>query len=170
LSKGQFTQALLGQRRMLYAFIQSIVRDHSLSEDIFQEAVTIALEKQDVFVPGTNMGAWLRAIARRRIMKARDRATRRLTLLDVEAIDAVEAAHGRVMIEEWDGRLAALEECREKLPGKARRLLQLRYGQGLDFRTIAAQIRSTANSVQVTISKVRRRLRRCVETALAAEA
>jgi RNA polymerase sigma-70 factor (ECF subfamily) len=169
MTRETFTQELLGQRRMLYAFIFSIMRDHALSEDVFQEVMAIALEKQGVFRPGTNIGAWLRAIARRRIMKARERVSGRVFLLDAETIDSIEAAHGRLRGEEWSERTRALERCREKLSERAQRLLHFRYGQGLSFGTIAEQIQSTANSIQVTLSKIRSQLRRCVEAALSAD-
>ncbi len=168
MDRAQFLQAFLGHRQVLFAFILSIVRERNAAEDIFQEAALIAFEKCAEFQAGTDFGAWVREIARRRILKAREaHASRRLVALEPEAIDAIAAAHGRSEAGAWQERERALEKCLEKLPERQRLIVRYRYQDLLDFDKIAAKLQSTVNSVQVTLTKVRKALRRCAEANLA---
>jgi RNA polymerase sigma-70 factor (ECF subfamily) len=171
MDRAQFFQAFLQHRQVLFAFILSIVRERNAAEDIFQDVALVAFEKCADFQAGTDFGAWVREIARRRILKAREaHATRKLVALEPEAIDAIAAAHERSSPEAWRDREKALEKCLEKLPERQRLIVRYRYQDLLDFERIASILKSTVNSVQVTLTKIRKALRRCAETDLAAGA
>jgi RNA polymerase sigma-70 factor (ECF subfamily) len=169
MDRGQFLQAFLQQRQVLFSFIFSIVRGREAAEDIFQDVALIAFDKCATFQAGTDFGAWVREIARRRILKAREGASRRPVALDPEAIEAIAAAHERAEPESFREREKALERCLEQLPERHRLLVRYRYQELLGFEAIAERLRSTVNSVQVTLTKVRKALRRCAETRLAPE-
>jgi RNA polymerase sigma-70 factor (ECF subfamily) len=62
-----------------------------------------------------------------------------------------------------------LATCCEKLPGRSRRLLKLRYEQDMSSSGIAAAINSTAEAVRVALHRIRAILRDCVSQNLAAE-
>jgi RNA polymerase sigma-70 factor (ECF subfamily) len=152
---------------MLFAFIYSIVRNRNTAEDCFQDVTMIAFQKCGEFQEGTDFGAWVREIARRRILKAREGAARAHVLLEPAAIDAVAAAHDRQPDGAWEEREAALRQCLERLPERSRRLVAFRYREALDFDAIAGRVQSTAGSIQVVLSKIRQTLRRCIESRLA---
>ncbi len=163
----RYLQAFLLHRRMLFAFIYSIVRDRDAAEDCFQDVTMIAFQKCGGFQEGTDFGAWVREIARRRILKAREGAARAHVLLDPAAIDAVAAAHDRQPAGAWEEREAALLGCLDRIPERSRRLVEFRYREALGFDAIAGRIQSTAGSVQVVLSRIRQALRRCIEARLA---
>ncbi len=163
----QYMRSYLCHRRMLFAFIYSIIRDRDAAEDVFQDVTMVSFQKCAEFAEGTDFGAWLREIARLRVLKAREGIARAHVLLDPGAIDAVAAAHGRHAVKDWEDREAALRRCLERLPERSRRLVEFRYREALPFAAIAERIRSTANTVQVTLSKARKMLRECIEARLA---
>ena len=59
--------------------------------------------------------------------------------------------------------LAALKSCREQLPNDEAALLRLRYERGLSFEAIADRRGTTSAGVQRAISRIRFRLRACIE-------
>ena len=163
-----FMRNFLRSRKMLAGFIFSLVRDADAAEDIFQEVSLVALERYSSFREGTDFGAWVREIARRRVRKAWDELRRRSpVMLDPEAIDAVAVAYEGRAENNWDTREKALDKCLDKLTERARRIVEWRYRQSMAFEKIASELGSTANSVQVTLTRARKALRRCIEATAA---
>lgn len=168
MDRPQFLQAFLQQRQVLFSFILSILRDRQAAEDVFQDVALIAFDKCAAFEAGTDFGAWVREIARRRILKAREtQAIRKMVILEPEAIDAIAAAHDRARGEVWKDREKALEGCLNDLPERHRLIVQYRYKELLSFEAIAGRLQSTVNSIQVMLTKIRKALRRCAEAKLA---
>jgi RNA polymerase sigma-70 factor (ECF subfamily) len=163
MDRSQFLQAFLQQRQSLFSFILSLMRDRDVAEDVFQDVALIAFDKCGEFQPGTDFRAWVREIARRRVLKAREMGGRRLVMLEPEAIDAVAAAHERVKEDVWHDREKALATCMQDLPERHRLIVTYRYRDLLAFDVIAQKLKSTSNSVQVMLTKIRKALRRCVE-------
>ena len=166
MDKTEFLHAFLAQRQMLFGFVYSLLPDRDRAEDVFQDVAAIALEKCGVFEAGTNMGAWLREIARRRVMKAFGAADRRAVTLEPAAIDAIQQAHDRSEDGIWHERADALRTCLEKLPDRARAIVEMRYREFLGFSAIAERLASTVNSIRVTLSKIRKGLRQCVDSSM----
>ena len=59
-------RALLGHRVQLLGYIGSIVRDHHLAEDIFQDVAVLAIQKAAEIEDGTHLYRWFRRTARYR--------------------------------------------------------------------------------------------------------
>lgn len=167
MEQSEFMREFLKSRKMLFGFIVSIVRDKEAAEDIFQDVSMIAFSKCATFQAGTDFGAWLREIGRRRILKARETHLRGAIILEPETIDAVAAAYDRRSEEKIVDREAALRECIRSLPERGRRLIEMRYQDAQSFESIARRVQSSVNSIQVTMTKIRKALRRCVEAKLA---
>ncbi|MBU4460508.1 MAG: RNA polymerase subunit sigma-70, partial [Verrucomicrobia bacterium] len=60
-------------------------------------------------------------------------------------------------------RDAALTQCIGKLPDKSRRLVTMRYEEGLSLDAIARRIASTLDAVNKALSRIRTALRDCIE-------
>ena len=69
-----------------------------------------------------------------------------------------------------DEGLRALEECRDGLAPKARRVIYLRYEQSQRPPEIAEKMGWTVNAVNVALTRARKALRECVERKLKKEA
>jgi RNA polymerase sigma-70 factor (ECF subfamily) len=158
-------RALLEERGLLLGYINAIVRDLHASEDVLQEALLLALRQR--FADVGHARAWIRVTARNLALNEGRRRQRRAAPLSDEALDLLEpawdaeaagAAHGE--------RLAALRACCEQLPAAGRKLIELRYRQGLDGAGIAAALGRPLNTVYVGLSRVYRRLSACIERRL----
>jgi RNA polymerase sigma-70 factor (ECF subfamily) len=114
--------------------------------------------------PGTDFGAWLRTVARNRLRKELRSASRAEQLLAAyrevlaERLRADGPAH-----DDSDLYLAALRSCRSELPADEAALLRLRYERGLSFDAIAAARGLTPAAVQRAISRIRFKLRACID-------
>ena len=62
----------------------------------------------------------------------------------------------------------ALENCIERVEGRPRKLLEMRYVREMTPRKIAATTGMNSNAVSVMLHRVRRALRECIERQLAA--
>ena len=151
----------------LRALVGAVVRDVHVHEDVFQEIALTLWRQFSRYDPSRPFGAWARGVAAKKLLE-RCSGDRRLPLvLSPDAIlELAEAA------DRSESRLApgfeALEHCLGKLPEKSRHLLTLRYGQSQPLAAIAAEIRATQAAVYQALSRLRRRLRECMQRYLAA--
>jgi len=151
----------------LRALVGAVVRDVHVREDVFQEIALTLWRQFSRYDPSRPFGAWARGVAAKKLLE-RCSGDRRLPLvLSPDAIlELAEAA------DRSESRLApgfeALEHCLGKLPEKSRDLLTLRYGQSQPLAAIAAEIRATQAAVYQALSRLRRRLRECMQRYLAA--
>jgi RNA polymerase sigma-70 factor (ECF subfamily) len=142
----------------------SLLGDWGESESLVQQAFMDAYRHLDKYQLGTDFGVWMRTIARNRLRKAIRSMTREKLRLaayrDIltERLRVEEPAH-----DDSDIYLAALRGCRDELPAEEATLLRLRYEKGMAFEAIAARRDMTAAAVQRAISRIRFRLRSCIE-------
>lgn len=157
---------LLEHRSMLFAFVLSIARDFDRAEDVFQDVSVVVCERYAQFVPGTDFGAWVREIARRRIW-SRSRSEGKLPLaLPAESLDHVEAAFVRLQPGEPEMRMKALRACLGGVAASVRRLLALRYAQGLGLERIAREEHRKPDGIRKALYRTRQTLRACIERRL----
>ena len=162
------TSAFAGLIRLyesdVWRIAASLLRDWTTTESLVQQAFIDAYRNLHRYQLGTDFGAWVRTVARNRLRKeyrtlSRDEqrlAAYREQLAERQRTE--EAVH-----DDTDLYLAALRGCREELPEDEAILLRLRYEKGLSFETIAARRGLTPAAVQRAISRIRFRLRACIE-------
>jgi RNA polymerase sigma-70 factor (ECF subfamily) len=155
----------------LFAFLYLLgVRDADV-DDVAQE-VTLEIyrslgryECDQPFLP------WMRAIARnvtskhwRSKRRRREHMTRFRELVE-ERLDAgpvAEAAEGFAV--------GALRSCVERLQQRQKRVIDLRYQDGMDSSSIAKALGMTSSGVRTVLARVRDALKACVESARGARA
>lgn len=139
-------QLVLKHRRVLGAYVRSLVWNGAEAEDLFQElglAVTRAAsvpEDPATFVP------FCRGVARNLAMHhARSRGRDRL-VFDNELLDLVDQAFGEQDLESelWTGRRSALARCLEKLAPDDRSLLHSRFAEDETADEIGRRIQRSA--------------------------
>lgn len=164
-----YLKLLLAQETDLRAFVGSIIRDPHLREDVFQDVAVILWKKFAQYDPARPFGAWARGIAANRIKQALTARKRQPVCLEAETIDWLAQAEP---VPDDAARAAeeaeALRQCLERLPPRARRLLALRYDQGLKLRELAEQVGKKLDAVHKALSRIRAGLRLCIERKLAA--
>ena len=153
----------LEHRAQLWGFLVGLTKDPAQAEDLFQNTYLILCEKWEQYRPGTNFLAWARQIARFEFLASVDPDRRPFVTAEMEvlesALHAVEREGGAP-----SSRREALRRCLDQMPqAKGRRVLELRYGEGLAGEKDAQQVGLSLNALYTMLSRVRRVLQDCVE-------
>jgi RNA polymerase sigma-70 factor (ECF subfamily) len=166
------TQAFEGLVRLyqetVWRIAAVLLRDRDATENLVQQVFVDAYFHLDQYAAGTDFGAWIRTVARNRLRKELRSATRedrRLSTYRARLVERMraEAAGAR---DDSDAYAAALRGCRQLLPARDAALVKMRYEKGMSFEAIAAQQGQTAEAVQRMISRIRFRLRDCIQNKL----
>jgi RNA polymerase sigma-70 factor (ECF subfamily) len=160
---------LLAQRAMLFGYITAIVRDAHLAEDVFQNVALVILKKGARVAGKDQFPAWARKVARLEALAALRKRNSAPQPLDHAVLDLLE--------DHWCAQDAtplalateALRECLQGLTPRARRLIELRYGEGLRGKDLAAELARPANTVYVALSRIYRTLAVCIKQRLASK-
>ena len=113
---------------------------------------------------------WLKGIARNLCLNHIRKAARRGRLQE-KALGEI-LARTQTSVEETfeQGPLTrALGHCFENLPEKSRRLLELRYEKDFSSPKIASLLEATAESIRVSLFRIRGQLKDCITNSLTRE-
>jgi RNA polymerase sigma-70 factor (ECF subfamily) len=149
-------------RIRLLAYIEVIVRDRDLAEDVFQEVGVAALTKRDQINDREHLVRWLGQAARFHGLTAARNRSKHARLFDSRVLDHIEAMWQREEPAATGSSGAALETCLERLTGYNRRLIELRYRQGLTGAALAEAAGRSKNTVYVALARVHKALAECV--------
>lgn len=156
----------LEHRDGLLAFIFALTRDYDLAEEVFQQAAQVILEEAERSAPVTRFFPWACEIARRRVAEHYRRQQRRPTEQLGDVIDRAFAENDQVQ-EEHVLRLKYLDECRARLTGRSREVIESFYRDRKSIREVAAALGWQENSVKVALSRARRLLADCLKEKMA---
>ena len=152
---------------LLRGFILGLLPDHNLAEDVFQDVFLTAAAKADDFRDGSNFLAWVRAIARLKVLEQCRKRKAGPHLLDPAALEALVVAAAD-LDDIWEARREALAHCIRRLGPRARQILELRYSEEfLSPQRIAEQLRWSLGAVHVALSRARKFLQECTRRRLA---
>jgi len=160
-------QSLFVQHQtQLRSFVQSIVPDFATADDVVQECFLTVTQKALEFSLDSNFTAWVRSIARFKVLALlRDKA-RSPMLLSEEALESVILAAPNVESDANDAEhqsLATLRNCLSHLAPAAREMIQMRYFSQWGPAEISKIRDCSQNAVNVTLARAREALRRCME-------
>ncbi len=135
------------------------------ADDLVQETFLAVIRDGFEQRSAAETAAYLRVVARRRLLMTRRKQRSLPPLVDLEAAEAVWA---RVAGTDGLGDyLVALEECLEAAVNpRVRRALELQYRQRLGRAEIAAELEMAAEGVKTLLRRARSALRDCVERKL----
>lgn len=166
------TNAFAGLVRLfqesVWRIAAAMLRDRDATENLVQQVFVDAYLHLDQYEVGTDFGAWIRTVARNRLRKelrTAAREERRLAHFRDRLAERLrsEAAQST---DDADAYVAALRGCRQLLTPRDSELLRLRYEAGQSFETIASEQGQTPEAVQRMISRIRFRLRDCIQNKL----
>lgn len=158
-------------RARLLPYLLHLAGDPHEAEDLFQDLSVAVLENPALLRRAGDVFAYLRGIARhlaagrRRLHARTGESLRRWTEWAWEADPGDDSSD-----EDRRRQVAALQQCREGMQETARRLLSLRYDQGLDLKAIGEALGSTEGAVKMMFLRVRQALAKCIRLRLAGEA
>jgi RNA polymerase sigma-70 factor (ECF subfamily) len=146
------------------SFAIALTGDFTAADDVVQETFLTITGKAADYDMSRNFVAWACGIARLKVLENR-RASRRFSPAVVDSLAAAVT-----IAELGEERLPLLIDCLEKLPPKARELVQMRYFSEHGPGEIAELLGRTVAGVNAALLKARETLRDCVARKQAAEA
>jgi RNA polymerase sigma-70 factor (ECF subfamily) len=154
---------LVSERVKMMAYIDSLVRDESLAEDIFQEVCMLAVEKADTINDALHLVKWLRTSARFHAMNAIQKRQQRIVPLDEKVMDCLEAQWQDCYDQDnTSDRTEALRHCVDNLPARAKDLIRKRYVEEMSYEQLATAVGRPVGSLYVTFSRIFASLGLCI--------
>ncbi len=155
-------------QRDVLRIVTATLYDRSQSEDLVQQVFVNAFMHLADFQTGRDFGAWLRTVARNAVREHLRKNARYERRLKVYGELLSHRWEDEDRAQEFDESLRrALEECLQRLPDKAAQAVRLRYHEGLDFAAMATNMDSSSGALRNLLSRVRIRLRECIERGMA---
>jgi len=154
---------IMAQRSDLIGYVWSIVRDEHLAEDVFQDVLIVALAKLDTIADAAHLRRWLRVALRLESLKALRRQGKSATLMEPTLMDALDATWQAELEAEDEEMKRKLSYCVDRLPPKARLLIQKRYEEGITGKALALELGRSLNAVYVGLSRAHRALAECMQ-------
>jgi RNA polymerase sigma-70 factor, ECF subfamily len=137
------------------------------ADEVLQATFVSAFQKLAQYRGGGAFRAWLKAIARNHVLRAL-RDQQRFAASNSDVLEGALVTSGLEdveRLEELEHQSRKLRRCLEKLPEMMRGLVDGRYVEGLSSQRLAQRFERTEIWVRVTLCRVRRSLRRCMEAA-----
>lgn len=152
---------------MLASFVRTLVPDIHQAEEVLQRAATAMVRKFDQYDSERPFAAWAVGVAKYEVLYfRRERATDK-HVFDDEIVERIALSYQR-FVEDADPFREALERCLDKLKGRSRKAIDLRYQNGLGAQAIAAKLSLSAGAVRMLLCRARQTLRGCVDASLRA--
>jgi RNA polymerase sigma-70 factor (ECF subfamily) len=156
-------------QEMLMAYTAFRVSDRSMVEEIVQQTFIKAFYQLANFRKGKDFGVWLRAIAHYVILgelKALERRQKNLRTYRDRLNHAVISGILE-MSPEGPGSdvLARLAYCVAKLTEASRRLIDMKYTDGMSAKKMAEMLQRSRAWVATTLFRIRQEIRACIDRA-----
>lgn len=136
-----------------------LVRNETDAEDLVQETMLKAFRSWHRYELGTNVRAWLFTILRNTFNTAYRRSQRAFDVVDLAAAEhsradgSFEADPERVCFAEAD--TTAVTAAMRELPPSFRDVIELRYGDDLQYAAIARRLEIPVGTVRSRLSRAR---------------
>jgi RNA polymerase sigma-70 factor (ECF subfamily) len=148
----------------IHAFVALKLPVAHLVDELTHETFVSAYRLMPEFSAGTNLRAWLRAIAanlvRTELTRFHREQANKLGYVERREIDLALAEADELSSREAD----ALRECLEAVPPAMRALLDLKYHDGCHSEEIGARLERSMAWVRTTLFRVRQQLKECIES------
>lgn len=163
-----FFQLYIKNQRRIYAYILMLVPNVSDAEDILQQVSSFMWERFDTFEPGTSFGAWAVRIARNFIFDHYKRKRRSKIIFSGEMLE-IFAERAAESVGQVDNRVDVLQKCLGELRETDRKLMKIRYEEGLKIKEIAKRIGRPVGGLYKTINRIHNLLLKCIRHNIFAE-
>jgi RNA polymerase sigma-70 factor, ECF subfamily len=162
--RGHFLALYVRNQKSIYNFILSLCPNYIQADDILQETAIVMWDKFEELKDHNSFLAWAIQIARYKILNYRRKKTAGLWLSE-EVLDRINSETQKC-IQNGSKRVEALQECLMKLSIDERKLVALRYEQGVPFADIAKKVNRSINGLYNTSAKIHEKLRLCISQVL----
>ncbi|BDS05178.1 DNA-directed RNA polymerase sigma-70 factor [Oceaniferula spumae] len=166
----EFVQMLLKHQSDIRAFVISLLPGCPEIDDVIQDTNLLLCRKKSDYQDGTNFKAWAFSVAvnlarehRRLMIKNENR------VLPLEVFERLEGIWTDTAVEDEPIRRRALDACLSRLSVSERQVVWARYMKGDSLEKHAERTNTTAQSLRVTLFRLRKRLKACVEKRIVME-
>lgn len=157
----------------LVSYAYGLLQDWALAQDAVQEAFIVLQKKHAEFRPDANVYTWVRQIVRFEALNILRSRQRESYFIDDELFSLVDQQFERHLdldaIGALESRKTALQHCMSRLDGESVSLLLGFYKDALSCEKLAEAQRKSVNAIRLSLSRIRTKLRECVQRQLALE-
>lgn len=161
-SRTRLTLLWTSAQPMVAAFIGSMVPNHADAEDVLQHTAYDIATNFEQYDPDLPFIAWAIGIAKYKVLNYRRDTSRSKIVFNDAALEQIASVYTDDA-DTLSEQSRLLSKCMDKLSGKGRSMIELRYTQNLKPAAIAKQIGASANTVSNALSRIRETLRNCVK-------
>ena len=165
--KRRLARLWVGAQPSVSAYIWSCVQDFHVAEDLLQDVAEDVATSFERYDPSRPFVGWALGIARFKVVdhyRKNDR-DRHVFLGEPETLESLSKAFEEIYPESTPRR-EALQFCMDKLPGKSRKALEMRYELDMKPAQIAERTGTSSGVVRVMLTRIRSALSKCVESRL----
>ena len=163
----EFVSLFLADQRRIHRYIVMLLSSQQDADDLLQETAAVLWRKFKEFERGTSFFSWASRTAYLLVLEYRRRKQREVAPLDEDVLELfVQLSSGDDSVLEV--RMAALEQCLNKLTPNDRHLIERCYSGELSGRELALELKRPEKSIYRSLGRVRRTLIECVRRLLAA--
>jgi RNA polymerase sigma-70 factor (ECF subfamily) len=168
--KNSFAIVIQAYHVQIRAMIGAQLADKDNADDIAQQTFVFAFQNIDQYKIGTNCLAWLKAIARNKVMThIRKCSQKNKHLQSFRQQEILNRSTELVNQEEFERRLQTLGDCVEELPEKQRDFLKEVNGRDATLEELAEAMGRTGSAVRKQASRLYASLRDCISKKLKAQ-
>ncbi|MCC6466123.1 MAG: sigma-70 family RNA polymerase sigma factor [Planctomycetes bacterium] len=161
----QLTSLMNRHQADVWRYLRMLGCEPAQADDLTQDVFLYVLDHPFTDLGPAATGTYLRKCARHLFLNTLKRERRMLPFgCEEEAEAAWEAA---TPDGDSDERLERLARCLEKLEGRSRQAIELRYRDEAAEAQVAAALGTTLEAAKALLKRVRARLRECVERQVA---
>jgi RNA polymerase sigma factor (sigma-70 family) len=164
-AKAIFEILVRENQAMLMTYLRAAVRNSSVVDDLFQEAMLVAWRRLGEYDRSRPFGPWLRGIAGRLIMAHFRKIGSVATALEEETLEYVSAQLQHICErpgDTWDEKIEALTHCIEALSEQYRQAVRLRYFEQTTPSVIAEASGASLETVKKRLQRARLQLLECL--------
>ena len=175
LNESDIVRSLLKDRLKILSYLDSILSDFHLAEDCYQDVCAAAVAMVDYFEDATHVLRWSLRTGRNKAIDSLRRRDRQPCALDDGALEALEkqwlaeSSHPSHPSENDSDRIHALKGCLGELTENSRKIVTLRYHEGLNSGRIAELLGRKVEAVYRSLARAHVVLRECMERRLEKE-
>ena len=160
----EYIRLLTTNQRRIYGFINAMLPNQAVSDDIMQETSLLMWQNFEQFQKGTNFAAWGMSIARNLVMQHYRKQKRNRLTFDLEAIENI--ASQSDVFDSVDDKVDALRQCFKKLNSNDKKILEQRYIDNSPVQKIAETVNCTPGHMYRIMAKIHDLLLRCIKLQL----
>jgi len=153
-------------QRTVAAFLRTLVSDPHQSEDLLQRVALVIVRKFSQYDRSRPFTAWAIGIAKQEVLAHRRRHKTDRHLFDDAMVERIALTYEHRLSNGLSEFHDALQQCLEKLQGRAKEAIDFHYSHGLKSSQIAQQLGLADGAVRMLLSRARNALRACVEQQL----